>query len=750
MIKIIIDNEDLDLPGNQIVTIKKSQNLNGVQNQYSFSNNFNLPSTAKNQRLLKINYLPNSKAKSMTQGYDCDMVINGCIFLKNQKLKIQKQTDKNISVYLVFSENIFIKKSKEVLLNDINLEVIYDKSIFKFLQLNESTGFIRTAPISAQNESKIVVLEEVPTLINVVKLIEKIVLGLGYSFYGDFFTNLTLKEYYLNPNFSIYGVGGAPKFDNKLNCFQFLTSILKTFNAYIDPSDSDKSIGIFLWNEIDNLKKNFVDYSDYFEKFNDYAFEGGLSKINTIEYSGSQPFFNSFFENNKSIVEKSNYLKSDFGAGSLRLFSDQELTETFTLPLRLIGEVSETTEINIFKFENIKTTNVYFVNGTRFSSEMYKAFSPNILEIFNDFHLNYVKNISLPTVANLQFRYDAIFLTNFKMQNIFFVKNLSTYWLPLELNYSTKKDKINVKCLMIEKTAVEIPVVYDLTISFGFLEKYKIINASPLYSTQNTSPQSIFSIKYFNENENKIFVTGNNGIRTEIFSTPINIDIASNFILEFENIQPTNKINVSRLLFSFISEEGGVSRIAKISIDHNGFANYISEFRLPSLNYVYTSSAIGNNIYFLNVLQKITTLANIPTTNAIAIGQTNSQFTAINNTNVISLSKNQRIKFNLKSKSQHNLASFSPFNYLEINYYLFRNNFKIHTFYSKGQLFAGPTDNANFSYEFNANYEIDALLGDNFSLFMSVQSIPLYNDQSILLAHFFDYMNLKISVIEQL
>ena len=80
MIKIIVDNEELDIDERSIVTFKKSQQLNGIQNQYSFSNNINLPKTAKNQRLLKINYLPNSKAKSMAVGYSCDVILTVVYF----------------------------------------------------------------------------------------------------------------------------------------------------------------------------------------------------------------------------------------------------------------------------------------------------------------------------------------------------------------------------------------------------------------------------------------------------------------------------------------------------------------------------------------------------------------------------------------------------------------------------------------------------------------------------------------------
>jgi len=428
MIEITRKGFRFDINPNQVVTFKKSQQLNGIQNQYSFSNNFNLRNTSKNRRLLGINYLPNSKAKSMTIGYDCDIILNGCIFLKKQKLKVQKEAKDNIPVYLIFSDSFFVSKTKEKLLSEIDLNANYDKSETSFLSLNSIVGGLsRTAPISAQDTSTLIVVEEVPALINLVQLTQIIFLQIGYYYIGDLFVDTEAKKYYTNPNVGAYGVGGKPLFDPSMTCYDFIVSFLKTFNGYIDVSDSSKTIGVYLWKNIETIKENFVDYSDKFVSFSDYSFEGGLAKKNTLEYSGSPAFYNSFFENNKSIAEKTSYLKSNFGAGNMRLFEDQQPKEDKTLDPRIIGETTEAKELNIYKFETTQSDITYYKDGAPFTTAMFKAFSPNIYEIYRNFHLAYTKNIALPTIANLVFRYDAVFLANLSMQKVFFLKQLSTY-----------------------------------------------------------------------------------------------------------------------------------------------------------------------------------------------------------------------------------------------------------------------------------------------------------------------------------
>lgn len=622
MIKIIIKNEELDIDTAAVVTFKKSQQLNGIQDLYSFSNNFNLKDSAKNRRLLGINYLPNSKAKSMTQGYDVDVVLNGCIFLKRQKLKVQKETPGAIPVYLIFADNLFVATAKNVLLSQIT-GFDYVKTLGDFLAYNTTNHIdVRTAPISAQDQSGFVVVEEVPALFHIKSLIEAIFTQMGWGFTGDILTDADFGNYYTSPNIGIYGTEGLLNFDVTKTVYAFMLDVLETFNGYIEVSSSSKMIGFYLWKNIEGLKSNFVDYSSKFVDFEEYAFEGGLAKINTLSYTDSPDYFNGFFDNNKSIVEKTEYLKSNFGAGSLRFFADQDLNDDLTLPLRVVGETSEPKAMNLFRFEDVTTPVDIYSNGVKSNWPMYRAYSPNILELWQIFHQAYCKNIALPTIGQLRFRYDAIFLSEFKMGQVFFVKQLATYWLPMELNFTTKKDGVKVKAIMIEKTQIDAPVVFDQNLSVDFYGETYILDVFALYSAANVSPAQTMIISAADLTKNEIWV---NGVR--ILAFPTSITVAAGFEFKVVNIETENIKSNSDVLFQFISQEGGVSRVGKINVAHNGYANFFSEFR-SELDTVYTFGA--NDINGLKrrlnysglvmVSPGVPSPINIPDTFAPAIG----------------------------------------------------------------------------------------------------------------------------------
>jgi len=617
MIQILINNEALDIDTGAVVTFKKAQALNGIQNQYSFSNNFNLKNSSKNRRLLGISYLPNSKAKSMTAGYDCDIILNGCIFLKRQKLKAQKETDAGIPVYVIFTDSFLVAKTKEVLMNQVVTPVVYTKTLGDFLAYNTPfhTDF-RTAPISAQDKSGLIVVEEIPALINIKDLILKVFTQLGYSYSGDILTDINIDKYYTNSNVGVYGSDGTPKFEATMTCYDFILDFLETFNGYIEVSDSSKSLGLYFWKNLENIKSQFVDYSTKFTKFEEYAFEGGLAKVNTVAYSGSPDFYNGFFNNNKSIVDKTEYLTSDFGAGNLRLFADQDLEEDGTLLPRVNGEVTEPQTMNLFRFEDAATATPVYSNGVLSYHDMYKAFSPNILEIWQLFHQPYCANISLPTIAQLSFRYDALFLAGFKMSEVFFIKQLSTYWLPLELNFTTKKDGVKVKALMIEKTVVDSPVVFDQNLSVGFYGEVFILDIALLYAAYNVSPAATMLIAAADLTKNNIFVNG-----IQVLAFPTSIDVSLIFEIRIVGAETENVKSNSDIKFIFISQEGGVSREATINVAHNGRANFLSEFR-SELDTVYSYGQNDTNGHKrrLNYSAKITTPINIADTFAPAIG----------------------------------------------------------------------------------------------------------------------------------
>jgi len=617
MTRILINNEALDLDADTLVTFKKAQQLNGIQGAYSFSNNFNLKDSAKNRRLLGINYLPNSKAKSMTQGYEPDVVLNDSIFLKRQKLKVQKETPGAIPVYLIFTDSYLAAKAKAVLMNQIYLGVVYTKTLADFaIYNNDLNPLYRSAPISAQDKSGLIVVEETPVLLNIKELILKVFTFLGYAYTGDILTDDNIGKYYTSSNVGVYGPDGTPRFADTLTAYDFIVDFLETFNGYIEVSDSSRSLGLYLWRNIESIKSRFVDYSDKYTKYQEYAFEGGLAKVNTMTYADSPDFYNGFFNNNKSIVDKTEYLNSDFGAGNLRLFADQDIEEDGTILPRVIGEVTEPQTMNIFRFEDTLTSMPIYSNGELSYQVLNKAFSPNILEIWQLFHQPYTANISLPTLAQLSFRYDAIFLANFKMQEVFFIKQLSTYWLPLELSFTSKKDGIKVKCLMIEKTPVDVPVVFDQSLKVGFYGDVFILDIYALYSAQNVSAAASMTIVNADLTKNDIFING-----VQVLAFPTNFDVSVAFELKVSNIEPVNVKSNSDIIFRFTSEEGGVSRDATINVAHDGRADFVSEFRSElDTVYTYTANDTDWDQRRLNYTAKITTPINIVDTFAPAIG----------------------------------------------------------------------------------------------------------------------------------
>lgn len=618
MIQIFLNNEQLDLDADSLVTFRKSQQLNGIQEQYSYSNNFNLKDSSKNRRLLGITYLPNSKAKAMTSGYDVDIVLNGCIFLKRQKLKVQKEPPGAIPVYILFTDSLFVTKTKETLMVQINTFVSYDKTLSNFITLNQpSYSEARTAPVSAQDQSGFIVVEEHAILLNIKKLVTNIFEQLGYSYLGDILTDDDLPKYYASPNVGWYGLDGTPQFDENMTVYDFLSSVLKTFNGYIEVSDSAKTVGLFLWKSIENIKAQFVDYSDKFVGFKEYSFEGGLANKNLVSYSDSPEFYNGFFDNNKSLVEQTEYLKSDFGAGNMRFFEDQDLEDDGTLPLRQVGELSEPSTMNIYRFEETTSNVPIYYNGVLSYQNMYRAVSPNILEIWQTFHQPYTKNIAQPTLAQLTFRYDAILLANFKMQEVFFLKQLSTYWLPLELNFTTKKDEVKVKALMIERTAADVPIVFDQNLSVDFYGETSILDIYALYAAYNVSPAATMLITAADLTKNEIYVNG-----TQVLAFPTSIDVSGPaFEFKVVNIETENVKSNSDVLFQFVSEEGGISRIGKINVAHNGRANFLSEFRSETGTiYSYGLNDTNGHKRRLNYSAKITTPINIADTFAPQTG----------------------------------------------------------------------------------------------------------------------------------
>ena len=116
--------------------------------------------------------------------------------------------------------------------------------------------------------------------------------------------------------------------------------------------------------------------------------------------------------------------------------------------------------------------------------------------------------------------------------------------------------------------------------------------------------------------KNDIYVNG-----VQILAFPTSVTVADAFEFRAVNSEVENIKSNSDVLFQFVSQEGGVSRIAKINIAHNGYANFLSEFR-SELDTVYSHGANDTNAYVrrLNFSAKITTALNVADTYAPAIG----------------------------------------------------------------------------------------------------------------------------------
>lgn len=572
--RLIVNNEDLDIDKNQIITFKRTQKLNGLQESYSFTNNFKLDKSSNNLRILNSNYLPTTKSKNMAQSIDCDVVLNDTIYLKKQQLKIKKDSE-SFDTYIVFSDSFLLTKAKELLMKDIDFGTTYDKSnIYAFTGKHSPTGNISTACISAQSESGLIVLEESNILINIKFAIETIFQKLGYTLSGDYLLDTYFPLYYFSSDVGWYGADGTAQFSDSLTAFDFIESVLETFNGYIDVLDSTRYASFNLWNNIETLKDNFIDYSEYFDKEKQYVSEEGLAKKNIVKYSEGLEFYNSFFSNNKSLEKEKVYLNSDFGAGNMRLFSDQEIKEDGTIPLREVGEITEPKKLNLYRFETEIKSYFVYLNGIKDTVIMYTAVSPNILEIYQRFHKSYTDNIEQPVIAELDFKYNALLLNDFNMQQVFFIKQLSSYWLPLEINFSTKKDGISIKSLLIQKTAVDIPIVYDLNLSIGVNEEVYVVDQSLLYASVNISPASSITIQNADLTKNFIFVNG-----IEVLAFPVTFDITTQFEIRVANKEVVSNISNTNIVFFYTSLEGGVSRLANIKVTNIGLTNYISEFQ---------------------------------------------------------------------------------------------------------------------------------------------------------------------------
>lgn len=587
MIEIFRKGFRLDINPTQVITFKKSQNLNGIQDRYAYSNTISLDKTANNKKLLELFDLPTNKVASLMNGYTVDVVLNGSINLRNQTLKIQKETLEKIDTYLLYSDNALVVKLKEQYLNAITAGFLYKKTLEDFT--TKSNGITsRTAFVETQEKSGLYVIEEMPILIQLQELLKLIFTQNNYTVFGDFFVaNNDVSEYYVAPNQGVYqiysaGDGFAPTFETTLNAFDFLSQTLAFFNCYAEVDDTYKTVLVNKWTNLENYKNSYVDYSKYFVNYNDYTFQSKLAKRNELTYSDSGTLFNSFFNNNLSSQDKATYLSSAFGAGSLLTFDDSEIQDDNTIEVRTNGATGESSAVRIFKIS--PTTSVFsvYVNGVAVATSNFRAVSVSMQNVYNAFHKDYTDFILTPLVTNLVMRYDAILAATFSLTKVFFVEQLSSYWIPLEVNFSTKKDQISIKAMLIKKRKVPSPTLNNFNSIFLDFKEKAVFPLSYLSSMYPMPPNEyawdVVIFKSYDQDENTLFV---NDVEVPANTLPQAFalaDIVSIKLLANKLTDIVPDTNTDSLYIQAIDTNGGVSNEAYINIKHTGVANLESNF----------------------------------------------------------------------------------------------------------------------------------------------------------------------------
>lgn len=587
MIEIFRKGFRLDINPTQVITFKKSQNLNGIQDRYAYSNTISLAKTANNKKLLELFDLPTNKVASLMNGYTVDVVLNGSINLRNQTLKIQKETLEKIDTYLLYSDNALVVKLKEQYLNAIAAGFLYKKTLEDFT--TKSNGITsRTAFVETQEKSGLYVIEEMPILIQLQELLKLIFTQNNYTVFGDFFVaNNDVSEYYVAPNQGVYqiysaGDGFAPTFETTLNAFDFLSQTLAFFNCYAEVDDTYKTVVVNKWTNLENYKNSYVDYSKYFVNYTDYTFQSKLAKRNELTYSDSGTLFNSFFNNNLSSQDKATYLSSAFGAGSLLTFDDSEIQDGGTIEVRANGATGESSAVRIFKISSTTAALPVYVNGVAVATSNFRAVSVSMQNVYNTFHKDYTDFILTPLVTNLVMRYGAILAATFSLTKVFFVEQLSSYWIPLEVNFSTKKDQISIKAMLIKKRKVPSPTLNNFNSIFLDFKEKAVFPLSYLASMYPMPPNEyawdVVIFKSYDQDENTLFV---NDVEVPANTLPQAFaiaDIVTIKLLANKLTDTAPDTNTDSLYIQAIDTNGGVSNEAYINIKHTGVANLESNF----------------------------------------------------------------------------------------------------------------------------------------------------------------------------
>lgn len=611
MIEIFRKGFRFDISPTQIVTFKKAQNLNGIQGSYSYSNTVPMEKTANNKKLLDLFDLPTNKVSSLMNGYEVDIILNGSIQLRNQTLKIQKEGRDKIDTYILYSDNALVVKLKEQFLVNLAAPFTYKKTVTDFF--TKQGGLTsRSAFTETQEKSGFYVIEEMPILIQVQELIRKVFTDNHYRVYGDFFTaDNAVSEYYITSNMGVYqiygesGDGFAPTFTTDLDLYTFLIDTLKYFNSYVMVDDTYKTVTINSWTNLGNYKNDFVNYSRFFIDYQDYTFQSQLAKRNDLIYADSGTTFNSFFSNTLSSQDKVTYLASAFGAGTLNIFNDSELDPaTNMIALRADGSTGESSAIRIMKVAIYPIVATVYVGGVPQLVPGQRAVPVSMREVYTSFHKDYTDFILTPVIQNLVFRYDDILAATFSMTKVFFIEQQSSYWIPLEINFSTKKDSIIIKAMLIKKRKVPSPILNNFnSIFLDFKEKgifplSYLLGMYPMPPNQYPIEEVIFKSYDAAKNRlyvNDIFVPANSLPQAYSQSDLVSIKIEANAP---GDITPDK--NSSSIYIQVVDTNGGVSNEAYINVVHTGIAKLESNFAQLA-EFTYSRSGFDDGALFVSL-----------------------------------------------------------------------------------------------------------------------------------------------------
>lgn len=629
MIEIKRKGFRLDIPISQVVTFKKAQNLNGIQNRYAYSNTVSLEKTANNMKLLELSELPTSKVATMQNGYEVDIVLNGSIQLRNQTMKITKETKDKVDVYILYSDSSLVAGLKTTYINTVTQGFRYTKTFAEFQQkAQQSLPNYALAFVQTQSPAGKYVIEEMPMLINLRHIIRKCFSDLGYTLYGDFaIENSPVGDYFVAPNAGIYqiyggtGTGFAPSFDVNLTAFELLNQTLAFFNCYADVDDTYKTVIINRWDNLGNYKDTFKDLTGYFVDYQDFAFQSKLARVNELTYSDSEPTFNSFFTDNLSSEEKATYLASKFGSGSTQLFEDSEVQEDGTIPLRANTEPGETSALRIYKIDRSRLFRMdIYEKGVAKDGIAFRAASVSMREVYDTFHKGYADFITSPLIQNIKLRYDAILASEFSLTKVFFIAQQSAYWIPLELNFSTKKDFITVKAMLIKKRKVASPFLKNfnsILLDFkqaSYFTKTMLLSMYPLRQylpvpplfgdvtagvgslpprPANQYPMSEVIFTGYDGSYNRLYVNGVFLPADSLPQTFLLSELTENSIVIEADPTADQPNTVSESLYlRAVDTNGGVSNEAYINIKHTGIARLESNFQSEA--YLYEKNFFNN------------------------------------------------------------------------------------------------------------------------------------------------------------